>query len=62
MSALKFSVENIDRIDPEVASNYGTRSLAIECSMNDDQMLALLTLIQESLPGEKWAAWINEEV
>lgn len=61
MTVIKFSVDGIDQISPKVASNYGARSLAIECTMNYEQMLALLTQIQEDLPDDKWAAWLNEE-
>lgn len=61
MSLITLSVENIDSINPEIAPNYGVRSLSIECRMTDDQMLALLTQISDTLPSDKWQAWLDEE-
>jgi hypothetical protein len=61
MSTISFSVEAINTIDPQVAPNYGTRSLNLQCAMNDDQMIDALTQLQEAVSPERWAAWINEE-
>lgn len=62
MSTISLNVENINSIDPQVAPNYGTRSLSLQCAMNDDQMIEALTQLQEAVSPERWAAWLNEEV
>lgn len=45
-NAVSLNVECINRIDPEIAANYGTRSLGIDVRMSDEQIfIAIDTLL-----------------
>lgn len=60
MSALTFSVDHIDSIDPAIAPNYGVRSLTITARATEDQMCEMLMAVREESTHEQWAKWLAQ--
>lgn len=53
-----FSVERLACVEPQIAPNYGTRSLYIETSMTEEQMFAALQEFIAQVSQKTWAEWL----
>ena len=56
MSVIKFPCRWINSVDPMACSDQ----IGVELKMTEAQMLSALKSMLEHVPGETWAAWVEQ--